>query len=199
MNSNLITLDFAIKKMECYMKALLTSTFIMIVSASLIGCTSEKSSTTSNGSLEQHEHAVVDSSKYLLKAEPKDPASVIRVREEAANDDEVLLVGCIGGSSNPWIEGRAAFTIVDVSLKSCNETLAGRCPTPWDYCCETDKLPTASALIKFVDDSDRVIKADSKTLFGVRELSTVIIKGSAQRDDADNLTILASGIFVKKK
>lgn len=185
--------------MERYMKDLLTSTFIMIVSASLIGCTSEKSSTASNGSLEQQDQPVVDSSTYLLTAEPKDPASVIRVREEAANGDEVLLVGCIGGSSNPWIEGRAAFTIVDSSLESCNEKMDDKCPTPWDYCCETDKLPTASALIKFVDDSDRVIKADSKTLFGVRELSTVVIKGTAQRDDADNLTILASGIFVKKK
>ena len=181
------------------MKIFLTCTFFIVVSTTLIGCTSEKNNTTSNGSIEQPDTAVTDGTTYLLPAEPKDPTSVIRVRDEAANDDEVLLIGCIGGSSNPWIEGRAAFTIVDLSLKSCNETLDDRCPTPWDYCCETDKLPTSGALIKFVDDSNRVIKADPKTLFGVKELSTVIIKGSAQRDDADNLTVLASGIFVKKK
>lgn len=198
MNSNLVTLFSTIKK-DSYMKIILKCTVIMIVSATLIGCTSEKNSTTSNGSVEQPDAAVVDSSPYLLLAEPKDPAGVIRVRDEAANDDEVLIVGCIGGSSNPWIEGRAAFTIVDLSLKSCNDTLDDRCPTPWDYCCETDKLPTSGALVKFVDDSDRVLKADPKTLFGVKELSTVIIKGSAQRDDANNLTVLASGIFVKKK
>ena len=52
------------------------------------------------------------------------------VREEAANDDDVLIVGRIGGSSNPWIEGRAAFTIVDLSVKSCNDTLDDKCPTP---------------------------------------------------------------------
>mgnify|MGYP006979174089 CR=1 FL=1 len=198
MNSNLVTLYSTIKK-DSYMKIILKCTVIMIVSATLIGCTSEKNSTTSNGSVEQPDAAVADSSPYLLLAEPKDPAGVIRVRDEAANDDEVLIVGCIGGSSNPWIEGRAAFTIVDLSLKSCNDTLDDRCPTPWDYCCETDKLPTSGALVKFVDDSDRVLKADPKTLFGVKELSTVIIKGSAQRDDANNLTVLASGIFVKKK
>lgn len=181
------------------MKALTTFTVIMIAATNLIGCTSEKSSTPLNGSLDQLDTPVIDSSAYLLPAEPKGPASVIRVREEAANDEEVLLVGCIGGSSNPWIAGRAAFTIVDLSLKSCNETLEDKCPTPWDYCCETDKLPTSGALIKFVDESDRILKGDPKTLFGVKELSTVIIKGSAQRDDADNLTVLASGIFVKKK
>jgi hypothetical protein len=32
----------------------------------------------------------------------------------------------------------------------------------------------------------------------VKELSTVVIKGKAQRDDAGNLTVLANGVFVKK-
>lgn len=181
------------------MKNPLICTVMTFLSATLLGCTSETSSTTSSDSIQQPGLAVVDGSAYLLSSEPKDPASVIHLREEAATDDEVLLVGCIGGSTNPWIEGRAAFTIVDLSLKSCNDKLEDRCPTPWDYCCETDKLPTAGALIKFVDDAGKVLKADPKTLFGVKELSTVIIKGSAKRDDADNLTVLASGIFVKKK
>lgn len=181
------------------MKNPLTCTVILILSTTLMGCTAEQSSTTSTDTINQSDAAVVDSSAYLLSSEPEDPASVIHVRAEAADDDEVLLVGRIGGSTNPWIEGRAAFTIVDLSLKSCNDTLDDRCPTPWDYCCETDKLSDSGALIKFVDESDRVLKADPKALFGVKELSTVIIKGSAQRDDANNLTVLASGIFVKKK
>lgn len=181
------------------MKPLLTFTVILIVSTNLIGCTSEKNSTTSNRSLDQPDVAAVDGSAYLLSAEPKEPASVIRVREDAANGDDVLLIGRIGGSSTPWIVGRAAFTLVDLSIKPCNEKSDDGCPTPWDYCCETDKLPTSGALIKFVDESGSVLKADPKTLFGIKELSTVIIKGSAQRDDANNLTILANGIFVKKK
>ena len=197
MKRNSLILNKAIKRKK--MKALLTFVVILIVSSNLIGCTSENSSTTSNGSLDQPDVAVVDSSAYLLPTEPKEPASVIGVREEAANGDDVLLIGCIGGSSDPWIAGRAAFTLVDLSIKPCNEKLDDGCPTPWDYCCETDKLPNAGALIKFVDDSGSVLKADPQTLFGVKELSTVIIKGSAQRDDTNNLTVLANGIFVKKK
>ena len=69
------------------MKPLLTFTVILIVSTNLIGCTSEKNSTTSNRSLDQPDVAAVDGSAYLLSAEPKEPASVIRVREDAANDD----------------------------------------------------------------------------------------------------------------
>lgn len=43
------------------------------------------------------------------------------------------------------------------------------------------------------------MKADAKELLGVKELSTVIVKGKAQRDDAGNLTVLATDVFVKKK
>ena len=70
---------------------------------------------------------------------------------------------------------------------------------PWDYCCETPKLKTSTALVKVVDDGGDVVKADAKQLLGVRELSTVVVKGKAQRDDAGNLTVLATTIFVKTK
>lgn len=42
------------------------------------------------------------------------------------------------------------------------------------------------------------MKAHAKELLGVEELSTVIVKGKAQRDDANNLTVLATGVYVKK-
>ena len=141
----------------------------------------------------------VDGSKYLLSEEPDGASDVIKVREESQNGDDVVLVGRIGGSSSPWIEGRAVFSIVDGSLKACSDIPGDECPKPWDYCCETDKLPTSTALIKVVDEDGSLVKADAKGLLGVKELSTVIVKGKAQRDDAGNLTVLATGVFVEKK
>ena len=44
-----------------------------------------------------------------------------------------------------------------------------------------------------------LVKADAKELLDVKELSTVVVKGKAKRDDDGNITILASGVFVKKK
>lgn len=41
------------------------------------------------------------------------------------------------------------------------------------------------------------MEADARELLKVKELSTVVVKGKAQRDDAGNLTILASGVYVK--
>jgi hypothetical protein len=107
-------------------------------------------------------------------------------------------VGRIGGSENPWIEGRAAFSIVDNSLKACSDIPGDNCPRPWDYCCQTDQLPTATALVKLVDESGELVKTDARKLLQLKELATVVVQGKAQRDEAGNLTVLADGIYVRK-
>lgn len=135
---------------------------------------------------------------YMLAEEPTEANEVIQVREDAKDGDEVLVVGRIGGSEDPWIEGEAAFTIVDNSLKACSDIPGDACEKPWDYCCETTKLPTSTALVKFVDAEGATVDADARELLGVKELSTVVVKGKAKRDDAGNLTVLASGVYVKK-
>jgi hypothetical protein len=53
-------------------------------------------------------------------------------------------------------------------------------------------------LVKVVDENGDLVQADARELLDVKELSTVIIKGKAQRDDTGNLTVLADGVFVKK-
>lgn len=143
-----------------------------------------------------------DGSKFVLAAEPEGALDVIEVRQSAKDSDEVVIIGRIGGSLKPWVDGRAAFNIVDPSLLACSdETADGEecsCKTPWDYCCETDKLPEAMALVKFVEGDGSVVKHDARDVFNLKELQTVIIKGTAERDDAGNLTILAAGMYVRK-
>src|SRR5262245_32411968 len=68
--------------------------------------------------------------KFVLKEEPKDAASVLDTREKAQDKDDVVVVGRIGGRTNPWVKGAAAFSIVDTSLKACNENPGDTCPTP---------------------------------------------------------------------
>ena len=94
----------------------------------VVGCSQENSTTTSPAT------PASDGSKYLLTAEPEGATDVIKLREESQDQDEVVVVGRIGGSENPWIDGRAAFSIVDTSLKSCAECGSDDCPKPWDYC-----------------------------------------------------------------
>ncbi|MDP6554628.1 MAG: hypothetical protein QGF59_06930 [Pirellulaceae bacterium] len=95
----------------------------------LSGCAQEGPATSTPSGL-----VTVDGSKYLLGSEPESASGVIKVRDEAKDQDDVVIVGRIGGSANPWIDGRAAFSIVDLSLKSCAECGSDDCPKPWDYC-----------------------------------------------------------------
>lgn len=135
--------------------------------------------------------------KFLLQDEPADGRDVIAAREVAKDGDEIVIVGRVGGSVDPWVADRAAFSIVDRSLIPCSEREGDTCPTPWDYCCDLDKLPQSKALIKLVDDRGQLVATDARKLLPIRELQTVVVRGTAQVDDAGNLSVLASGVFLK--
>ena len=135
-------------------------------------------------------------SDYLLAVEPSGAVGVVEARETIQNDDEVTLVGRIGGDAKPFVKGTAAFTIVDLSLKPCPDDEG--CPAPWDYCCDFDKLPSHKAMVKVVDDQGSLVSVDAKELLGVEELATVVVRGRAKRDEAGNLTVLADGVYLRK-
>ena len=93
------------------------------------------------------------------------------------------------------MQGTAAFTIVDNSLRACSDIPGDKCPTPWDYCCEAD-LPKARTLVKVVGADGNIIGTDARELLGVQELQTVYVQGKARRDADGNLSILASRVYV---
>ena len=135
-------------------------------------------------------------SKFLLKEEPEKSADVIAFRKAAEDKKEAVVIGRIGGRANPWVKNAAAFSIVDRSLKPCNERPGDSCPRPWDYCCESD-LPKATVLVMMVDENGKVVREDARKLLGVKELQTVVVQGKAKRDKAGNVTLLASKVYVR--
>ncbi len=168
-----------------------------LVSA-MLGCSQDTSSSAASNGASTNTTPSPEGLKYLLKDEPSGAKDVIQVRKDAKHGEEVVMRGRIGGRAKPWIDGMAAFSIVDPSLKACSDIPGDACPIPWDYCCETDKLPTAMASVQVVDGDGGVIRTDARELLALKELSTIIVTGKAKRDDEGNLTILASGIFVQK-
>ncbi len=166
----------------------------------LAGCggdtASNESGTSSTAGASRRSGPSAEGEQYLLSSEPEGASDVIAAREGAEADAEVVVVGRIGGAVNPWVDGLAAFTIVDNSLLACSDIEGDNCPTPWDYCCEAD-VADASTLIKFVGDDGRPLATDARELLGLAELQTVVVQGTAQRDEEGNLTILASNIFVR--
>jgi hypothetical protein len=136
--------------------------------------------------------------KYRLAEEPAPAKAVGEVRKDAKDGDEVVVVGRIGGNVKPWVDGRAAFWIIDSSLKSCKDTEGDDCPTPWDYCCTPrEELVKMMATVKVVDEHGQTVSTDARELLGVKELQTVVVRGKAKRDEQGNLTVLAPGVFVR--
>ncbi len=145
-----------------------------------------------------HNRYDLDSGKtqYEAETEPAGAIPVGEAREKTEDGQDVTLVGLIGGSSEPFVKGLAAFTIVDPKVPYCADEEG--CPTPWDYCCETDAVKQNIATVKIVDDSGKPVTQDAREFLNVKELSKVVVKGKARRDDQGNLTVAASKIFLKK-
>jgi hypothetical protein len=162
---------------------------VLLLSAGFLGCGA--------GSQSSSPAAAAPDARYLLTEQPAGAKPVIDVRQTAQDGDEVVITGRIGGDVDPWVKGRAAFLIVDPSLVPCSEREGDSCPTPWDYCCDTDQLAESKATVKFVDEAGDTLPTDARELLGVKELQHVTIRGRAKRDDAGNLTVLAKAIYVK--
>lgn len=135
---------------------------------------------------------------FRLAQEPAGVKSVLDTRKDTKDGDDIVVVGRIGGSKKPFT-GRAAFTIVDASIKPCSENGDDACPWPWDYCCGVGKeeLAKATMLIKLVGDDGQTRPEDARTMLGLTELQTVVIKGKAKRDESGNVTVLLNSIFVR--
>ncbi len=177
------------------LRSILASTLLLTL---LAGCgpsdpATERTGGRADGSANRADPAALAAGKgYVLPTEPAQGKGVIDVRKQAKDGEEVVVVGRVGGSSKPFTEGRAAFLLVDASF------LPGECECPWDYC-DTDRkqLVAGRLSVKFVGADGKTVANGARGMFGIKELSTVVIRGKVQRDDKDNVIVVASGIFVR--
>jgi hypothetical protein len=161
----------------------------------LAGC-SDSSSTEAG--LSSMTPVSVDSSKYLLAEEPEDAMGVIAARESAKNGEPIVIVGRIGGSKNPWVNGRAAFTLLDASMvivADGTDTTEGE--ICMDDCCASERAGSTT-LVKVVDDKGKVLAIDARKLLGITDDDMVVVRGSVSKDEAGNFMVLADGVHVRR-
>ncbi len=140
----------------------------------------------------------VDGSRFRLSEEPDGAVGVIDARESAEDGAPLVLVGRIGGVGNPWIEGRAAFTLLDASMSVVADGEAsGEGELCAADCCATERL-SCTTNVKVVDDEGRLIGVDSRELLGVRQADMVVVRGHAKKDKDGNFVMLASGVYVRE-
>lgn len=132
-------------------------------------------------------------SELVLNAEPGGAMDVLDVRENAKDGQAVVMLGRVGGGIRPWIEGRAAFLLTDERVQGCED---GQCGEECAQCAK--ELAEASTMVKFLDANQKVMAVDSRELLGLKERQIVVVRGTANRDANGNLSIVATGIYVRK-
>lgn len=171
------------------MKSLVLNSLVALIATAVLPGCGQKDTTTATGSAADADQT------YLVVAEPQGAVPVGEARKSAGDDEEIVMEGRIGGSPKPFVEGIAAFTIVDPKVQYCADDEG--CPTPWDYCCNQNEVKDNIAMVKVVDEQGQPVAKDARELLGVKELKTVVVKGRTERDEEGNLAILATQIFVK--
>jgi hypothetical protein len=162
---------------------------LVLLSMSLAGCGKDDKGKTDAAQLPKSD--LPDS--YHLKTAPPGAKGAAEVRSTAKTGDQVVVAGIVGGRKTPFIAGVAAFTIVDESAKKCT---MDECETPWDFCCETPKnLANGSVTIEF-RDKGAPIKTNARGFHGLDHMKNVIVTGKAETDEAGNVVVVASGIYV---
>lgn len=159
-----------------------------------VGCGKSMDSTATAA----HATAVnIDGSKYLLNEEPDGAVGVIAARESAEDGKPLVMVGCIGGVANPWIAGRAAFTVLDASMTVVAEGEMAEGAICTEACCDEERL-SCTAMVKVVDAEGQLIAVDSRQLLGLKEADMVVVEGKAQKDKAGNFVMLANRVYIRR-
>lgn len=138
-----------------------------------------------------------DGAQFKLSDEPEGAVGVIAAREDAEDGAPLVLVGRVGGSAKPWVEGRAAFTLLDASMSIVAEGEdSGEAEVCMGDCCATERL-SCTTLVKVVDEQGKLVPIDSRELLGLKESDMVVVTGTTKKDQSGNFTMLANGVYVR--
>jgi hypothetical protein len=130
--------------------------------------------------------------QFLLTAEPEGAVGVMKMLAMSADNEEIVVVGRVGGGMNPWVDGVAAFMLLENSITAgCDDECAEGC-----YC-GAEAYTDASTLVKICDTTGRPLKIDARDLLGVKEKEIVVVKGRTQRG-VNDVTVIASGVHIRR-
>ncbi len=135
---------------------------------------------------------------FFLQSQPPQAKSVEEVKKSAKTGDVVTMRGRIGGSKEPFVDGRAVFTLMGLGLPACGEGVSNDgCTTPWDYCCEPSKeIAAHQASIQIADAAGAPLHLSLKGQSGLKELGDLVVVGRVQKAEGDLLVIDATGVYV---
>lgn len=159
---------------------------ILAICIACAGCFGDKGSKEMSGSYDP---------RFLAIEEPSNPLDVQEARATLKNDDEVAVVGRVGGSAKPFVDGLGAFTIVDLKIPTCSSD--PNCSV--DCGVTAEELKRSLATVKLIDESGSTVAQDIRELVPVGVNSIVVVQGRASVDPQGNLSILAQNLAIRKQ
>lgn len=135
----------------------------------------------------------------FVEKEPANAVEVGKALADAQDGQSVVVVGRIAGRKEPFVPGRAAMVIADLSLPACNERPGDNCPEPWDLCCEPAEVLAAKTVVVEIAGADgRTLKTGLEGVKGLKPLAKVTIEGTVKKSpDGKSVSLVAKTIFVK--
>lgn len=179
----------------------LSSTWpLMVIALALTACDREAGNTPAADARKQGADALP--AGLILSSAPEGAQDVSAVKKDAAREKQVIVKGIIAGSSKPIAEGRAVFTLADLSLETCDKTPGDSCKTPWDACCaDRATIAAKSMTVQVAGPDGKPLKAPLSGVGGLAPLKQVVVKGKISSADGEGdskvVTVDATGIYVK--
>lgn len=169
-------------------------TLCLLTSLALLACDSGTTTSTNGDTPAAHPLASV-----LISDAPANPISVVEARKNPTVGTEVIVSGDIMGKPEVFVPNRAMLTLGDPNvLTTCNRRPGDLCEAPWDVCCDDGEVIKKSIVtIQLLDADGNLIKTGLKGLGDMKELSSLVVKGTvADGSNADNLIINAGAIHI---
>ena len=123
---------------------------------------------------------------------------------------EVVVMGQIGGLTNPWAETQPDYPFAKKEAKfflaDAGEVVeaeeSGHVHAPGEECpfCAAHAKDNVEliAVVHFVDEKGKILPMDVRELFDLKEKDTVVVRGKAQVVPGGLLVVEASGIYVRR-
>lgn len=137
-------------------------------------------------------------SGFFVEKPPENAKDISEARKAGSMKagDSVVLRGRVGGSKEPFVAGRAVFTLMGRGVKACSDNPGDRCGKPWDYCCETKEDILANAVtVQVVDARGQTLRTDMKGRRGLKELSEVVVVGKVASAAGGALVVNAASVY----
>jgi hypothetical protein len=160
----------------------------MAVLTLLSGCGQSGSPTTAELPSDAGQGAL---DALIVESVAGEPVGPLAARSRATAGDDVVLTGHIAGRAEPFVAGRAMFTLVDTQLPLCDD----HCSVPWDMCCEApEDVVAASATVQVVGDDGTPVKQSLKGLLAPGQ--EIVIAGTVNQNDEYSFVVNAETIAV---